>query len=452
MNIVIIGNGKIGKSLTKILSEQNHDIVIIDKNYSEINKVVNNYDVKAVYGNGTSYEAQRKAGVDNTDLLIAVTPCDETNLISCLISKKLGAKKTIARISNFDYHENLDFFKSSFEIDLIINPEKIVARNIVNELIYPSYIKLKPFYSTDNLYLSYIDLNKNNKYINKDLNYINKKNKSNVLIYGLRRNNKFFIVDSNNTFNTLKEDDRVYLLGAYDELNRILKSTDNYEYNIKSTMIIGGGKLGIYIANFLIDSEIKVKIIESDINKCKFMINNTPKTRIINEDGTVHEVLIEEGINNTDSFISITGIDEKNLLISMFASHCKIGKVITKIDNFLTTDFLEFNNLQTFISPKDIIARCILNYIEECNEIYNINIDSDIKENLKVIKFKIKPHDKVVNKKIKEITFLVNTSILSIIRNNQIIIPCENDVIKVNDIILIICSNKNERKIDNIIN
>ncbi|MGL5330932.1 MAG: Trk system potassium transporter TrkA [Peptostreptococcaceae bacterium] len=446
MNIVIIGNGKIGSELTKILCEKNHDVVIIDKNYSEINKIINNYDVKAIHGNGASYETQRKAGVDKADLLISVTPYDEINLISCFISKKLGVKRTIAIISNFDYHDNLDFFKINFEIDLIINPEKIVARSIVNSIIYPSYIKLKPFfYDEDNICLTSIDINKNNKYINKDLHHINKKNKSNALIYGVIRRNNFFIVNSNYI---LEKNDRIYLLGTYEDLNKILKTTDNYEDDIKSVIIIGGGKLSIYIANLLIALDIKVKIIEADINKCRFMINNTPKARIINEDGTLHDVLVEEGISSTDAFISITGTDEKNLFISMFASHCNLNKIITKIDDLSTTKFLEFNNSQIFISPKDIIANNIVKYIEQCEDAYNIDIN--VKKEFNVIKLKVKLQDTIINKKIKDINLHPNISIISIIRNNQIIIPSENDYIKINDSILIISLDKNIREIDNI--
>ncbi|MGL5694200.1 MAG: NAD-binding protein, partial [Peptostreptococcaceae bacterium] len=272
MNIVIIGNGKVGRKLTEILSNDNHDIVIIDKSYNEINKIINNYDVKAVHGNGASYEIQKKAGVDKADILIAVTPSDEINLISCFISKKIGVNKSIALISNLEYYNQLEFIQNNFNIDFVVNPEKSVANNIVNLILLPSCLRLKPFLNND-ISLVELDMNVNNKLVNRDISYINKKLKSNIIVYCIERGNQFLLPKKEFM---LKEEDKIYLIGYNNDLKKLFKIIDAYEDEIKSVMIIGGGKLGVCLSNLLIGLDLRVKIIESDIQKCRFISSNVP--------------------------------------------------------------------------------------------------------------------------------------------------------------------------------
>ena len=212
MNIVIIGNGNIGKSLADILSKKGHDIVMIDSNYSKVNKIVDNYDVKAIWGNGTVYETQIKAGVDESNLTIAVTPSDETNLISCMIAKQIGSKKVIAKVNNIDYSPQIKFMKNNFNLDLLINTDKLVADEILKMLRYPNWLKIKPL-GKESLTISELVLKKGNKLINNRISDINKKYKANVLVYALFRENNVFIPSKEDILN---EKDTVCVVGRND--------------------------------------------------------------------------------------------------------------------------------------------------------------------------------------------------------------------------------------------
>ena len=442
MNIVIIGNGKVGRSLTENLSQKNHDIVVVDIDYTKIHKIMNNYDVKAICGNGVIYDTQIKADVNKSDLTIAVTSSDEINLLSCIMAKELGAKATIARVSNIEYLYQLDFMMNSFDLDKIVSPEKIVSEEIINVLRYPNCLSITSF-KDENTKLIEVILEKNNKLINTKIVDINKKFKTNVLVYAVYRDREVFIPNSDFI---LEENDKVYIIGKYDDIQSLFLNTGILYDNIKSVIIIGGGNVSIYLANKLSDLGIKVKIIEKDIEKCRLITHLAPRSKIINEDGTIPDVLLEEGIRSADAFISMTDIDEKNIIVSMYASHCNVEKVITKINDTSTTSLLESSVLNTFISPKEIISSHIIKCIQEKEY-----ITKKVSYKMKVLEFKATKKDKVTGSLLRSLNIKPNIIILAIIRNNSIIIPANDDYIKNNDNIILITTNKFLRRLDNIV-
>ena len=323
MNIVIIGNGNIGKSLADILSKKGHDIVMIDSNYSKVNKIVDNYDVKAIWGNGTVYETQIKAGVDESNLTIAVTPSDETNLISCMIAKQIGSKKVIAKVNNIDYSPQIEFMKNNFNLDLLINTDKLVADEILKMLRYPNWLKIKPL-GKESLTISELVLKKGNKLINNRISDINKKYKANVLVYALFRENNVFIPSKEDILN---EKDTVCVVGRNDELNSFFNNIGIIENNIKSIIIVGGSNTSVYLANQLSSIGIKVKIIErtkvnntSIINLLEFSGLNTfisPIDVISNE---VEQYISQEDIINLNKYSSEDILDEKVNFLEFKAS------------------------------------------------------------------------------------------------------------------------------------
>lgn len=448
MNIVIIGNGKVGRSLTENLSQKGHDIVVVDVDYTKIYRIINNYDVKAICGSGAVYDTQIKSDIDKSDLTVAVTSSDEINLLSCVLAKKIGAKNTIARVGNMDYLYQLDFMKESFEINKIVNPASLVSQDIINLLRYPSCLSIQSF-KNENIKLIEVILKENNKLIDTRIKDVNKKFKSKVLIYSVVRENNVFIPSFDFT---LKENDKLYIIGTYDNIQSLFFNTGILKENIKSVIIVGGGKISVYLANKLTDLGIKVKIIEKDLNKCRSITHLAPKAKIINEDGTIQDVLIEEGIKNTDAFISMTGIDEKNIMISMYASYYKVPRIITKINDLSITSLLEFSPLKTFISPKDIISNEIIEYIQEKEHVrLNEYITNKISEKIKVIEFIATNKDKITGISLRNLNIKQNILILAIIRNNSVIIPSNDEYIKVNDNVIFITTNKNIRRIDNVL-
>lgn len=449
MNIVIIGNGNIGKSLADILSKKGHDIVMIDSNYSKVNKIVDNYDVKAIWGNGTVYETQIKAGVDESNLTIAVTPSDETNLISCMIAKQIGSKKVIAKVNNIDYSPQIKFMKNNFNLDLLINTDKLVADEILKMLRYPNWLNIKPL-GKESLTISELVLKKGNKLINNRISDINKKYKANVLVYALFRENNVFIPSKEDILN---EKDTVCVVGRNDELNSFFNNIGIIENNIKSIIIVGGSNTSVYLANQLSSIGIKVKIIERDLYVCKRLAQLASKAKIINKDATIQDVLIEEGINNTDAFISMTESDEENIIISLFASHFNVEKVITKVNNTSIINLLEFSGLNTFISPIDVISNEVEQYISQ-EDIINLNKYSSediLDEKVNFLEFKASKKDKVLGIPINKLKIKSDVTIIAILRNGNLIVPSGNDYIKINDNPIIATKNRFLKHLDDIL-
>ena len=448
MNIVIIGNGKVGRALTEKLSYQGHNIVVIDKDYTKTYKIVNNYDVRAICGNGALHGTQIKADVNKADLVISVTSSDETNLISSITAKSLNVKHTIARISDIEYIYQTKFMIENFNLNMIINQEKLASEEILRTLNIPNWIKIKHLVNESIKFVE-ITLNKDNRIINNKIIDVNKKFKSNLLIYAIKRDDDVYIVNENFI---MKENDVVYLFIDEIDLNNFLKSIGIIDKKIESVMIVGGGKTSIYLANELVNMGVKVKIIEKDIDTCRSLTQLTPKSKIIHEDGTVQDVLLEEGINNTDVFISMTGIDETNIIMSMYAHHCNVPKVITKINNTDIIRLLEFSGLNTFVSPMEIVSNEVIQFVQEKeNIILNEYISEFVSNKIRVSKFKIKNNDKILGYSLKNLNKKDDIKIVMIIRNQRMIIPTDIEFIKEDDEIIVISKNKRFVKLDNII-
>lgn len=450
MNIIIIGNGKVGRALTEKLSYQGHNIVVIDKDYTKTYKIVNNYDVRAICGNGAVYDTQMKADVDKSDLVISVTSSDETNLISSITAKSLSAKNTIARISDLEYIYQDKFIKENFKLNMVINQEKLVSEEILRTLNIPSWIKIKHLVNESVKFVE-ITLNKDNRMINSKVSEINKKFKSNLLVYAIKRNENTYI--ANDDF-ILQENDVVYSFIDEVYLNSFFKSIGVVDKKIESAMIVGGGKTSIYLANELVSMGVKVKIIEKDAEICRSLTQLTPKSKIINEDGTVQDILLEEGITNTDVFISMTGVDETNIIMSMYAHHCNVPKVITKTNNTDIIRLLEFSGLNTFISPMEIVSNEVIQFVQEKESVIIDEYISDRTNNkIKVSKFKVNSNDKVVGYGLRNLNKKNDIKIAMIIRNEEMIIPTDVEFIKEDDEILVVSTkNKHFIKLENLIN
>lgn len=449
MNIVIIGNGNTGKSLAGILSKKGHDIVIIDSNYSKVNKIIDSYDVKAIWGNGTIYETQIKAGVAESDLTIAVTSSDETNLISCMIAKQIGSKKVIAKVNNIDYSSQIEFMKNNFNLDFLINTDKLVAYEILKMLRYPNWLRIKPL-GKESLTMSELVLKKGNKLINNRISDINKKYKDNVLVYALFRENKIFIPSKEDILN---EKDTVCVVGKNDKLNSFFNDIGIIENNTKSIIIVGGSNTSVYLANELSSIGVKVKIIENDLYICKRLAQLVSKAKIINKDGTIQDVLIEEGINNTDAFISMNESDEENTIISLFASHCNVEKVITKLNDTSIINLLEFSGLNNFISPIDVISNEVEQYISQ-EDIINSNKYSSeniLDDKVNFLDFKASKKDKVLGIPINKLKIKSDVTIVAIFRNGNLIVPTGTDYIKINDNPIIATKNRFLKHLDDIL-
>jgi len=313
MNIVIVGNGTFGNTLTEYISKEKYDVVVIDTNPDIIEKVITRYDVLGIVGNGMNYDTQMEAGVNHADILIATTPSDELNILCCIVAKKIGAKNTIARVRNPEYAKQKAFWRDSLGINQIVNPDLETAEEISRILRFPAAVKIESF-SKGRVELAEIKLGEGNPLISLALHSLNRKFNIKVLVCAVQRGDDVYIPDGNFI---LEQGDSIYVTASHSALSSFVKTLGIYKQRVKSALIIGGGKTGYYLTRILCDSGLDVKLIEKDEKRCEELTEMLPDARIVNGEGTEQALLMEERIESFDACVSLSHIDEENIIISL---------------------------------------------------------------------------------------------------------------------------------------
>lgn len=323
MKIIIVGVGKVGSTLCDLLEKENHDIVIIDSNPKLVEDVINKYDVSGIVGSGANSDILIEAGAKKADMIIATTEQDEINILSCLFGKRYGIKYAIARVRNPEYSSQTKFFNDELSLDMIINPEFEAAMEISRILRLPSAENIETF-ANNRVELVGIKLKKDSLIINKSLIDLRNKLKAKFLICAVERDGQAIIPKGKFI---LEANDIIYVTGSKGEILNLFKELNIFKNRAKKIMIVGGGVLSYYLAKQLIDSNCKVKIIEIDRDRCYELKELLPEADIITGDGSDKELLLEEGIKDFDAFVTLTGLDEENIILSLFAQFQNVSKV-----------------------------------------------------------------------------------------------------------------------------
>ena len=441
MKVIIVGCGKIGKSILQSIIKEKHEVLVIDSDPKTIEQVTNTYDVIGICANGTSHAKLIEAGVDKAELFVAVTSSDELNMLSCFIAKKLGAKHTVARIRNTDYNsENLDFIKQSIELSMIINPELLTAKVIHDIIKLPSASKVKGF-ATGNFEMLELTLKQNCSVLGLSLYEIRKKLQEKFLVVAIQRDEKVFIPNGNST---IENGDKINVIVSKRDVQKLLKSLGLVSKPIRDVMIVGAGKTSLYLAKLLNEDKTAVKIIEKLEEKCLSASENLPsQIMIINGDGMSQEVLNEEGVCDADAFVTLTGEDEENILMSFYALKQNVEKVITKINRDELLSISANLNLDTVISPKNAVADVLVSYARALENSIGSKIESlyTIMDGaVEVAEFKVLPDFSLIGIKIKDLNLKNNVLIAGIIRNGVTVIPGGYDEILENDSVIIVSS------------
>ena len=440
MKVVVIGDGKIGRTIVEQVCQEGHEVTVIDKNETAIEQIIELYDVMGICGNGASYDILKSADVGKADLVIAATDSDETNILSCLISKKLGAKSTIARVRSYEYMNQLDIIKKDLGVTMTINPEQEAANEITKIINFPEANRVDSFSKNVDLVELYIPEDSN--LVGKSLASIYKEFKIRILVCTIQRNDEVIIPTGNFVF---QAKDKVHITASKSDLKAFLIKAKLLENKINSVLIIGGGKLSVYLTNELLKNKYEVKIIEKNKNKCYELSELFPKATIIHGDGSDQKVLLEEGIQNYDAIVCATGIDEENMIISMYADKLNVQKVITKISKTSFKGLLESVNSSSIIAPQDIIASKIVSYIRGlCNARGNnvITLHKLINNKVEALEFKAKNDKKLINIPLKNLKLKENILIAAIIRNSHVIYPSGDDIIEEDDNVVIVTTNQ----------
>lgn len=451
LKIIIVGCGKIGKTILKSLTNEGHNVIAVDNDPEVIEEITNIYDVIGVCGNGTDCDVLDEAGASDAEMFIAATSSDELNMLSCYLAKKMGAKHTIARIRNPEYNlKSLGFLRQQLDLSMAINPEMLAAKEMFNILKLPSAVKIETF-SARNFEIIELILKEGSALTGIKLMDLRNKFKAKFLICVVGRGNEVYIPDGNFI---LYPGDKIGLTAEPSEIQKLIRSLGIDKKQAKSVMILGGSRIAFYLSKMLIASGNSVKIIERDEEKCNEFSDSLDKAIIIHGDGAQQELLLEEGLDSTDAFVSLTGMDEENILISIFASVHGVPTVISKVNRNELADIALKLGLDCVISPKEIVSDVILQYARALENSLGSNVETlyNIMDGkAEVLEFNVRSDFKQQGIKLKDMKLKSGILIAGIIRDRKPIIPTGDDVILNNDKVIILAADQRLNDLSDII-
>lgn len=441
MRIIVVGCGKVGQTIVAQLSKENHDISIIDTDASVVTSTTNSYDVMGVIGNGVSYEVMREAGIEAADLLIAVTDSDERNLLSCLLAKQVADCSTIARVRSPIYGDELRLIRGALGLSMTINPEFAAAREIARILRVPAAIKVETF-ARGRVELLKVEVAEGSVLDNCALKDVDEKVGCDVLVCAVERGESVTI--PNGQF-VLQAEDTISLIMPKENVRQFFNNIGEKSKKIRSAMLLGGGKVSFYLAELLLKTGIDVKIVENDEDRCEELAEMLPGAIIIHGDATDQNVLLEEGLADIDAVVTLTGIDEANIFLSLFARSVSEAKIITKVNRLSFDRIIDSFDLGSIIYPKRITADNIVRYVRAMQNSYGTNVETmyNIIENrVEALEFVVREEADYVDVPLAELEIRKNVLIAAISRAGETIQPNGQTRIQKGDSVVVVTTEK----------
>lgn len=441
MQIIIVGCGNVGATLTEQLSKEGHNITVIDVDGNAVEKVANQHDVMGIVGNGASLAVQNEAGIEDADLMIAVTTSDELNLLCCLIAKKAGDCKTIARVRNPVYNKEIAFIKGELGLSMVINPEYAAACEISRLLKFPSAIKVDIF-AKGRIELLKCKLGEGSVLHGRPLTYISGGLGCEVLICAVERGEEVFIPDG--SFE-LREKDIITVVASSRNANEFFRKIGMTMNRIKSCIIVGGGETTYYLAKQLLPMGVGIKIIEQSKERCNELSELLPQAMIIHGDGTDRNLLDEEGLPRIHAFVSWTSLDEENIMLSLYAKSVSKAKTITKVHRISYDEIIDSLDLGSVLYPKNITAEYILQYVRAMQNSIGSNVETLyrlIENKVEALEFRVNEQSELVGVPLKELRLKDNLLIACINRKGIIITPGGQDSIMLGDTVVVVTTNQ----------
>ena len=442
MYIVIIGLGKVGQLLTQYLSKEGHDVVVIDRMNQKVEDIVNQFDVLGICGNGANNDILLEAGVDKADAVISVTTSDELNILAGLISKRLGAKHTIARVRNPDYSNQIQFLRDELGFSMIINPEAEAANEIRRMITFSSAMKVDTF-AKGKVELIELKVVKGIQLIGLKLSELSIVTKTSVLVCAVRRDEDVFIPKGDFI---IQENDHIYVTGSHRDLSRFCFDVGFLSSNIKYVTIIGGSKLAYYLTRQLSVLGIRTKIIEQNHERCLELSQKIPYATIIEADGSSKDILLEEGIERCDALVSLTGLDEENIILALLGKQLGVKKSIAKVNRNIYSYVIDRMDVDNIVDPKSIVSSQIIGYLrakENNDESTNVKtLYKIVNGDVEALEFIVNEKTNHLNKALKDIHIKNQILIAGILRGSDMIVPKGSDTLKANDRVIIVTVDK----------
>ncbi len=444
MKIIIVGGGKVGKTIIESMLKEKHEVILVDNDPAVVGNVTNLYDVMGICANGTEYEKLLEAGADKADLFIAVTGSDELNMLSCFAAKKIGARHTVARVRNSEYNTaSWGFMKQQLEISMAVNPEKLAAEAIYDILKLPSATKVESF-TARSFEMIEIIVKKGSAIDGMTLVDLRKKFSEKFLVCVVQRENDVFI--PNGTFKVLSGD-KIGVMVTNDGAHSILKKFGYPAKEAKNIMLIGASKTALYLADMLIKGRSSVKIIEKDPEVCDIVCERlSSKASVVCGDGMSREILLEEGVDGLDALVALTDRDEENILISFYALSKQVQKVIAKVNRNELSSISENLGLETTFSPKNIVADILVRYARAIGNSIGSKVEtlySLFGGNAEALEFNVEQDFEFAGVPIKKLETKPGILIAGITRGDEALIPGGDDCILSGDKVIVVA--KGER-------
>ena len=442
MKIVIAGCGKIGQTVIGRLVAEGHDVIAIDSNKDVLEELTNIYDIMTICGNCADSDVLEEIGIRSVQLFAALTNSDELNMLSCFIAKRLGAGETIARIRNPEYNDDsLAVLKKELDLSMAINPDRLTAIELYNILRMPSAVKIESF---SRRYFEMIELivKEDSELDGLRLSDLKGRYNSKVLICAVQRGNDVYIPDGSFV---LRSGDTIGISAAPSDILKLLKTWGILKKQSKSIMILGGSKTAFYLAKMLLNSGVSVKIIEKNIDRCNQLCEKLPNATVIHGDGAQQELLLEEGLRSVDAFVALTGMDEENILISIYAAANSVPTVISKVNKNELGLMAKRLGLDCIVAPKNITSDIFVRYARALENSVGSNVETLYKimdGKAEALEFRVRSESKITGKPLKDLEFKKDVLIAGILRGKKTIIPGGDDFIYPEDRVIVVSKDK----------
>lgn len=439
MNIIIVGCGKVGYTLVELLSSEDHNLVVIDEKPERVSRITDSLDAMGIVGNGIHHQTLLDAGIEDADLLIAVTGDDEKNLLCCVIAKKTGRCQTIARVRNPIYNEETEFLKKELGLTMIINPDQTAALEIAKVFQFPSAMRVDTF-AKGHVELLHFKIGKDSPLLHMKLYNLHQRFHSNVLVCTAMRGDEVIIPNGNFEF---QENDIIAISSTRKNAIDFFRKIGIIKHRVDNAILAGGGTISYYLAKSLIASGIRVTIIEVDYARCEHLSEILPEATIICGDATDQNLLAEEGLEHAQGFAALTGLDEENILLSLYANTVSNAKTITKINRLNFTSVINELNLGSIVYPRIITADYILKHARSAHYSRNSNVEKLYKlanGKAEALEFIIKEDSAVAGIPLQTLNLRENTLVCCIYRNRKVIIPTGQDMMLAGDSVLVVIS------------
>lgn len=452
MNIIVAGCGKIGQTVVGSLVAEGHNVIAVDSDSDVLDELTNSYDIMTICGNCADSDVLEECDIENAELFAALTGSDELNMLSCFLAKRMGATNTIARIRNPEYNDNsLVFLRQQLDLSLSVNPDMLIASELYNILRLPSAIKIENF-SRRNFEMIEIIVKEGSELDGVILKDLKGNNNAKVLVCAVQRGNNVYIPDG--SFQ-LMAGDKICISASPSDILKLLKTLGLLQKHAKNVMILGGSKSAYYLAKMLINSGVAVKIIESDLERCNQLSEKLPKAIVIHGDGAQQELLLEEGLRSMDAFVALTGMDEENILISIYAAANSVPKVISKVNRNELGLMASRLGLDCIVSPKNITSDIFVRYARALENSMGSNVETlyNIMDGgAEVLEFRVHPEAELIDVPLKNLKFKKDILIAGIIRGKKVIIPGGDDVILADDRVVVISRGRKLYDLSDILN